>query len=297
MDYNNKKWLHEAWRQAESDNDREFKEFLYGVVGAKYLEGHIKKLLKWMDDEEKGLKNDIDDMNYTDDEKKEIKKVVDDIFIAIESPDARDPQHAGLHILWEPRQLYKAVKVIRDNLDDKRVAMLIDWEHVATQGLDPLSVFKKIADNYPDFGSYVVCVHSGQPNPVHAHEPLDMGDVNVYTLLWYLRKTGMGKDTRTTYIIFERGGGDDPYKQSTEVLKLCVRFLEQETPPGSLPMDFFGMTGPTTSDVRRQMQIITEHAEEPLKDLLEMSEEEWGILSKAAQQKGKAEQWKKARYR
>ncbi len=296
MDYNNKEWLHNAWKKAESKNDKRFKEFLYGVVGAKFLEGHMRKLLEWMDDEEKGLKKEIDDMNYSDEEKEKLKKTVDSIVIAIESPDARDPQHAGLHILWEPRQIYAAVKVIRRFAGD-RVAMLIDWEHVATQGIDPMTAFKDITKTYGDFGALVVAVHSGQPNPTHAHEPLEIGDVNVYTLLWYLRRTGMGKEDRTAYIIFERGAGDDPYRQSIEFLKLCIKFLEMDTQPEDLPLEFFGMAGPTTADIRRQMQIVREHAEEPLKDLLEMSEEEWGIFSEAAKKKGRLDVWKKERFK
>jgi hypothetical protein len=296
MDYGNKEWLMEAWRASEEANDRMFKEFFYGVVGAKYLEGHMERLFQWMRDEKEGLKAEIAKLDDDDEEKARLMKALDDIIIAVESPDARDPQHAGLHILWEPRQIFAAVKVIRQKLKTDKVSLLIDWEHIATQGVDPLAVFKDISANMKDFGEYVAAVHSGSPNPGHAHEPLDIGDVVIYTLLYRLRQTGLGRKG-TVYIIFERGGGDDPFKQSIEMLKLCVKYLEQDTPPEALPLEFFGVSGPTTSDVRRQMAIVREHSEEPLKDLLEMSEEEWGLLSRAAQQKGKVEQWKKGRYR
>ncbi len=286
-DPKNKKWLDEAWEKAEEENDRKFKEFYYGVAAAKFLEGHIKKALEWMENDliKKELKG-----------KPELIDIAKNLQIVIESPDARDPTHAGLYLLWEPRQIYVAIKVIRKVLKTNRVWMLIDFEHIATQGLDPIKELEKISKEIDDFGELTLACHSNAPNPSHAHLPLELGDVRIYKLLYYLRKTGLGRN-KSVYLIYERGGGDDPFKQSVEVLRLCVKYLELDVKPEDLPLEFFGVKGEVAGDIIRQSQIIREHAFEPLKDLLEMPEEEWGLFSSTAVKKGRGEVWKKEKWR
>lgn len=287
LDYNDKSWLDKAWAKAEEENDRRFKEFFYGVVGAKFLEGHIKRLLEWIDGDliNKELKG-----------KAELIENAKNLQITIESPDARDPMHAGLFLLWHPIQIYVAVKMIRKNLKTDRVWMLQDFEHVATQGVDPIKEMEKIIKLAPDFGELTLAVHSNAPNPGHPHIPLEIGDVRVYKLLYFLRQTGFGRN-RTVYVIYERGGGDDPFKQSVEVLRLCVKYLERDVPPEDLPLEFFGVKGLMAGDIERQRQIIEDHLTEPLKDLLEVPEEEWGFFSSAAQRKGRLREWEKEKWR
>jgi hypothetical protein len=124
-----------------------------------------------------------------------------------------------------------------------------------------------------------------------------MGDIRIYKLLWLLRKSGFGKDS-DVYLIYERGGGEDPFKQSVEVLRLMVEHLQKDINPDDLPPEFFGVKGGTGGDFKRQTQIVRDHAYEPLKDLLEMPEEEWSMLSQTAIKKGKRpEQWKKGEFR
>ena len=286
FDYNNDNWVDEAWKKAEDKNDREFKEFFYAAVAAKFLEGHIKALLKWMDgDLMKELKSE------------DLKKIAKDMRITIELPDARDATHAGLHLLWRPRQLYAAIKAIRKNLKTDRIWMTADFEHVATQGLDPIKEMEETIKFIPDFGENVLSVHSNAPNPMHAHEPLDLGDVRIYRLLWYLRKTGLARKNKS-YIIYERGGGEDPFKQSIAVLRLAVKYLEKDVHYDELPEEYFGLKGPVAGDFHRQEQIVRDHAFEPMKDLLEIPEEEWTMLSQAVVKKGKRpEQWKKGEFR
>jgi hypothetical protein len=288
MDYSDDDWLEKTWRKAEDANDRDFKEFFYAAVAAKYLEGHTKRTLEWVDKELVGkefAKNP------------ELAKIAKNIILAIECPDARDPTHGGLHMLWRPRQIYAAVKTIRTTLKTTRIEMLMDFEHVATQGVDPIKDLEETIKIAPDFGQYTLSVHSNAPNPLQPHNPLEMGDVRVYKLLWLLRKTGFGKN-RTTYLIFERGGAQDPFRQSIEALRMMVKYLELDCDPEKLPPEFFGVKGATAGDVRRQSQIIMDHAYEPLKDLLEMPEEEWTMLSQAALKKGKRpEQWKKEEFK
>jgi len=288
IDYSDDTWLYEAWRKAETDNDRKFKEFFYAAIAAKYLEGHMKFALKFIDEE-------LVKKEFAGQPK--LREIAEKMRITIECPDARDPSHGGLHLLWSPRQIYAAVKSIRNTLNSKKIWMLMDYEHVATQGVDPIKDMKETIKLAPDFGSYTASIHANAPNPLQPHNPLEMGDVRVYALLYMLRKTGFGKN-QDVYLIFERGGAQDPFQQSVEVLRLMVNYLEQDCPPKELPPEFFGVKGATAGDIRRQSQIITEHAYEPLKDLLEMPEEEWTMLSQAAIKKGKRpEQWKKEEYK
>ncbi len=280
-------WLDGAWKKAEDTNDREFKNFFYGAVGAKFLEGHMNRILDWID--ETLIKKELKD--------EKLKEIAKNLKIAIEIPDARDPAHAGLHLLWHPKQIYAAIKTIRKTLNTNRVWMLIDFEHEATQGLDPIKETEKIIKDYPDYGEICLAVHSNAPNPLHAHEPLELGDVRIYKLLWMLRKTGFGKKQKV-YIIYERGGAKDPFQKSVAVLRLCVQSLVKDTHPDELPEEYFGMKGPVAGDYWRQRQIMQDHAWEPLKDMLEIPEEEWTMLSQAAIKKGKkAEVWKKGEFR
>jgi sugar phosphate isomerase/epimerase len=288
LDYSKFYWLDEAWEEAEKKNDKEFKEFFYAVCGAKFLEGHMKKLFEWMNKEliKKELKNNP-----------ELQEIARKLKIALEIPDSRDPSVAGMYILWHPKQLYAAIKTIRKTLKTDRIWILIDFEHIATQGLDVLKTMEEVTNKNPDFGSYVLSVHSNKPNPLHSHIPIEIGDIDIYTLEWYLRRSGMGK-TYTAYLIFERGGGEDPFKRAVEALKIIARYLEQDIPPENLPPEFFGVKGLTAGSFKRQLEIIRDHFHEPLKDLLQMPEEEWTMLSQAAIRAGrKPEAWKKGELR
>ncbi len=298
VDYGNKLWVDEAWEKAEKENDRWFKEFFYAACGAKFLEGHTKKLLEWMNTKlKKGIEAEPLSETFTKEDKERMLKTLREVNIVYESPDARDPSHAGLFILWSPRQVYAAVKMIRQTLKTEKVWMLMDYEHVATQGIDPVVDMREVMKLAPDFGKYVYSVHCNPPNPLHPMDPIEIGDVRVYNLLWMLRQTGFGK-VGERYLIFERGGAKDPFERSVEMLKLCVKYLEMDMPPEKLPPEFFGVEGPTTGNIIRQGQIVKDHAWEPLKDLLEMPEEEWTFLSQAAVRKGKRpEVWKRAEFR
>ncbi len=298
LDYNDPLWLDNAWRKAEDSNDRGFKEFFYAVVAAKFLEGHTQRVLKWLEkdliEEYQALPENTPEQKR---DKKELLEGARKLLITYESPDARDPSHAGMFLLWNPKQVFAAVKAIRKSLKTDRIWLLMDFEHVATQGLDPVKDFEETVKLIPDYGRYVIAIHSNAPNPMHAHEPLEIGDVKVYTLLWLLRKTGFGKDKKV-YVIYERGGGKDPFMRSIEALRHMITYIEKDVVPENLPVEFFGMKGPVAGDYKRQWQIIQDHTTDPLKDLLEMPEEDWGIMSQAAVKKGKRpEVWKKGEMR
>lgn len=294
LDYGNDEWVDNAWDKAEHTNDRDFKEFFYAVAGAKFLQGHMEHLHKWVKDT--FIEKEIAGMKDAK-ERKELEKIANELKFAIEIPDARDPMHAGLYVLWHPKQIYAAVKVIRQTMGNDRVWMLEDWEHLATQGLDPIVEFEKLVKLAPDMGEVTLSVHANAPNPMHAHEPLELGDIRIYKLLYYMRKTGFGKKGKV-YVIYERGGAQDPYQKAVSVLRLAVKCLVEDIEPDELPEEFFGMKGPVAGGIERQRQIVQDHAWEPLKDMLDIPEEEWTFLSQTALRKGKKpEIWKKGEFR
>lgn len=290
MDYSDDGWLDRAWTHAQEHNDREFKRFYYAAVCAKFLEGHLKAALEFINGKlMKELKQYPDSERLIANAKK--------LKITIEIPDARDPKYAGLYLLWDAKQLYAAIKTIRKVLKTDRVFMTMDWEHWAGQGVDPLNEIKRLKKIAPDFGRYILSVHSNLPNPLHAHYPIELGDIELYKLTYFLRETGMGKQPGyDVYLFFERGGGEDPFRQAVDALKLIVKYVEKGVPPDELPEEFFGIKH-TGLDFWRQEQIMRDHRFEPLKDLLEIPEEEWGLLSSAATKKGKTKEFKKGEMR
>jgi hypothetical protein len=290
LDYNRNDWVDYAWTRAQESNDREFKRFYYAAVAAKFLEGHMKAALHFINND---LMKELD--QYPDADK--LKENARNLKITIEMPDARDPKYAGLYLLWHPKQIYAAVKTVRKTLKTDKIFMTIDWEHIAGHGVDPLIEIDNIKKVAPDFGKYVLSVHSNAPNPLHAHYPIELGDMEIYKLNYFLRETGFGKHGKHhVYLWFERGGGDDPFRQAVTALKLCAKFLEKDIPPDKLPEEYFGLKL-TGMDFWRQEQIMRDHRFEPLKDLLEIPEEEWGLLSAAATKKGKTKEFKKGELR
>jgi hypothetical protein len=261
-------WLDDRLKRAQKDGDVKFKEFYYGVVAAKYLMGHVKTLLDWMRDElPKKIEEQVDALARPADraaEKAKLKKVCQQLVISFETPDAREPRYAGMYNLWHPKQVYVAVKVAREQLDTKRIMLLPDFEHIATQGVDPLMELEELISRTPDIGRFIMCVHSNDPNPLHAHNPIEMGDVVVYKLLWALRRVGLGRH-HTTYLLFERGGGEDPFRQSVTSLKIMAEHLVKGVAPSQLPPKFFGISLEEIAAWERQLVAIREHAFEPLK--------------------------------
>ena len=290
-------WLEEAWKKAETENDREYKEFFFAAVGAKYLEGHLKKAFEWLYNE--FIPKELPRMVKDPKEREELAKIAKDIIIGLENPDARETAHGGLYFLFRYKQIYAAVKTIRETLKTDKVMMVVDHEHTATHGVDSLLESRSDILPKPDFGKLTIACHANHPNPLQPHAPLELGDVVLYELLYNLKVTGFGAD-QTGYLVFERGGGQDPFVHSIDTLRLMTQFLETKppTPVNKLPLEFFGMKGLTGGDVQRQMQIVQDHAWEPMKDLLEIPEEEWTMLSQTAIKKGKKpEIWKKGEAR
>ena len=290
-----KYWLDGAWEKAESENDREFKEFYYSVCAAKYIEGHISVTLKWMSDESpNGLIGSIRAEATDEKDFEKLKGIAKELRIALEIPDSRSPEYAGLYLICRPKQIYAAVKTIREQLKTDKLTMLIDFEHITTQGFDALNEIKEFVKLAPDAGKYILSLHVTKPTPLHHHIQVEIGDIDVYKLLWELTKAGLGK-YHTTYLIFERGGERDPFKQSVTAIRLMVDQLQQGTKPEELVAkpEFFGVTGPTLGSEERQRVVIQEHARDPIEGLLVVPEETHTALGKAGIGKVGKEKWKK----
>lgn len=301
LDYGNNDWLDDAWKTAESENDKDFKEFFYAVVSAKMLEGHMAAAIDWI--KNKFIKDEIPDLvkglpeKDREKEKEDLEKIAKNLIIGIENPDARSSEHAGMYPLWRPRQIYSAVKTLRNVLKTDKIMIIIDHEHLATNGVDALQESRKHIKTKPDFGELVISVHANHPNPLHPHEPIDLGDTILYELLYNLRVTGLGVK-RTSFLVFERGGGEDPFQKSIDSLRLMTKFLEKDppVPTDMLPLEFYGLDG-MSGDAQRQLMIIMDHTMDPIKDLMELPEEEWTFLSKVAREKGRADAFKKSQLR
>jgi len=309
----NKDWLKNVLKKNEEMGDRFLKEFFYGAVAAKMLQGHLVSMARWMHETKefkgKGLPSIISNElkiikpKNLEKEKKELMDVLKNLKIAIETPDARDPSYAGRYMLWRTKQIYVAIKNTREALKKEgnphwdKFYLLIDFEHIAGQGVDPIEEMTKLTELIPDVGKYVVCVHSNRPTTYHSHFPLELGDDLVYRLLWILTKAGMGKE-QVTYILFERGGFKDPFKQAVTTLKLIVRFLKKGTHPDDLPPEFYGIYPKGLLAEERQWVTIYHHMMDPLKGTLKIPEEEYTAMSKAAIEEGKKpEEFKKEEFR
>ena len=288
IDYNDDDWLTNAWNEADLKNDIEFKQFFYAVVGAKYMEGHLKAIFDWLDN---------DYINGEIKGKKELQELARNLQITIEIPDSRDPKYAGRYILCHPKQIYSGVKTYKDVYGEKRIWMTFDFEHMATQGFDPWIEMQEMLRIIPNFGKIILSVHCAKPTPLHSHYPIELGDVDFYQLLWIVRQAGGGTGKgHMISLIFERGGGDDPFRQSVDALKLMAKYLDLGIDPDNLPPDFFGVKM-TAFDEKRQVEIMMDHRFDVLKDLFEVPEEDWGILSSAAVKKGRKEISKKEELR
>ncbi len=300
-------WLN--YVEAGKPEAETFKEFFYALASGQMLIGHLENLLKWIESRNKdGLFAQIekemkDAEGKTDKKELEIfQKIIDELAITLEVPDARSPEYAGRYNLWRPSQILAVVKAAREILSKKgfkhaqKIFMTIDFEHIATHGVDPWSEIQMFVKDFPDAGKYIISIHSNYPNPLHPHLPLEFGDVNYYRLFWYLRQAGLGK-YHTVYLIFERGGGQEPFKQSIPVLRTVASLLEKDIPPEKLPLEFYGISPKEIASIERQLANIKAHALDPLKGLIMYPEEEHGELGRKAVEKGKVREWKGEEFR
>jgi sugar phosphate isomerase/epimerase len=285
------RWVESLITKSKEPGKKVIGDFYHSLVAGKYLEGHISRLLdaiKTFADKE------IPTLQAPPEEKEKLKRYAKELKITFETP-FMGGAYAGMMTIWHPKQIYAVVKTIRRTLNTDRIFMTIDFEHIAVEGADPYTEIEKFAKIAPDAGKYILSLHVTKPTPLHHHIEVEIGDVDVYKLLWHLRTAGLGK-YHTVYFIFERGGEQEPFKRSITALKIMAEFLEKDIPPEKLigMPEFFGVSTGEIAAEERQKVAIHEHALDPLKGLLTVPEEEFTFLSKAAIEKGvPPEKWKK----
>jgi len=266
----------------EDDNFRLHSYIWVSAVSAKYIWGHLNQ-----------EKNQGINKGKYPDFKPILKKYK--MPLVLETPMS----HRGIEE-WlrmpNPTQFYYLVKEI----GPEYIQMAFDLEHMLSVRLDP----EKVIDSMPeDSGKYTMVIHAGYPATLSpAHIPIPLGSeqhVYLYKMYHKLWKKGMGKEN-PCYLVFERGGGQDPIQQSIIALRKIVEYLEKDVKPEDLSKypDFFGIAIGEIASPERQLSIITEHARDPLRGLIVIPEETHTSLGRAALEKGKRpEEWKKEELR
>jgi hypothetical protein len=274
-------WLEKKGIKSLSLDDREFRLFYklwVPAVSAKYIWGHFSQ-----------NKRPSKDPRYAD-----LKKIIKEygaIFV-LETPMVAAEEYSRMP---NPLQIHCLVKHI--GTEYARVAW--DLEHMLAANVNPEVVIDVLPEGE---GKFIKVIHAGYPAPLApAHIPIPMGSeqqLYLYKIYYLLRQKGFGVDTESNYyLVFERGGGEDPIRQSILALRIIVKYLEKNTPPEELPPEFYGVSPEGFLSPLRQRVAIIEHAFDPLKGMLMVPEEEHSLLSRAAIEKGKAEQWKKEELR
>ncbi|MFP4116048.1 MAG: sugar phosphate isomerase/epimerase family protein [Candidatus Aenigmatarchaeota archaeon] len=230
--------------------DRNMSDLIDAVAG-RYIEGHIEK-----------LKDDLESSG---------------VILTLETPNAEEGRFIGYYRLVDPEKIYHVVKSIGHPL----VRLCIDFEHIASHGISPAKAMKEAPGGIGEV-TYVVHI-SGEPVPGHRHKPLEKGDIDLYRMLWNLRKKGF----EGGYLNFERGGGgeriqegrEDPYQDSLPNLKEIVMYLEDDTPPEELPEEFYGYTD---KEFKQERATVLSHTFDPLEGLIETPELKDSLLAKYA---------------
>jgi hypothetical protein len=260
----------------DDENFRKKYELWVPAVSARYIYGHFFP-----------KKTEFEDP----------KKYLDGMFFALESP------MGGRGIeewprLANPLFYYYLIEEVNEKAGKNILAIALDFEHMLSSRIDPELVIKLLPSNA---GKHVRVIHAGWPATIApAHMPLLLGSEQqeyVYKLCYKLREKGFGLyPSIEHFIVFERGG-PETFQESVISLRKIVEFLEKGTRPEDLPLEFRGIAPKEIGAVERQLAIIREHAFEPLKGLITVPEETYGIFGEEAKKKGKIEEWKKERYR
>ncbi len=269
------------------------------AVAAKYIEGHLKA----KDPEEYGVEVD-EKGRFTRNavKRKDFKSVLEycenhkvHIFIETNMPGTQEAEHRGGAPPGELR-IIKAtdhIKIVK-YIDKENLSYCMDFEHLLTNYVDPEEEAEELLNNKEMKGDakYIRCLHTNAPRPVAgAHGPIFPISNDMYILYRYLHKLRKA-GCKDAYIIWEMGSYG--VRESAIAYRRLVHELMKETDPEKLPPEFFGI-----DETFRAFQntAIREHAWDPLEGMLQIPEETHTFLSKAAVDKGKADVWKKERFR
>lgn len=259
---------------------REYHELWVPAVSAKYIWGHL-------------FPEECDhakEKGKFEDPKPIIKKF--NMPLTLESPMGGRGIEEWLRF-YNPIQMYYLAEEVNKKAGFDCLQLALDLEHMLSIRLDPETVIKL----FPEGGGKIVkVIHAGWPSTLApAHVPIPLGSEQqqyLYSMYYLLRKKGFGLDPNVNhYILFERG--PFPIRESVIALREIVKFLEKGIEPKKLPPEFFGIATGELASEERQRVAIRAHAEEPLKGVIMVPEEEHGLLGKGATEKGKAEVWKK----
>jgi hypothetical protein len=262
----------------EDDNFRMCYELWVPAVSAKYILGHFFPTRSEYEDPKKYL-----------DEK--------EMIFALESPMGGRGTEEWLR-LANPCQFYFLVEEMNKRAGKIIFAVAMDFEHMLSLRIDPEIVIDLLPK---DGGKHVRVIHAGWPSTLApAHLAIEVGSDQqkyLYEMYYKLRQKGCGKEN-DVYIIFERGGPES-FHQSITALQLIVESLEKDVLPEKLMEhpEFFGIDIKQVASIERQKTVIREHAFEPLRGLIVVPEEAHTFLGRAAVEKGKAEEWRRERYR
>jgi sugar phosphate isomerase/epimerase len=251
------------------------------AVAAKYIEGHLLRK------NHKANKEHLEGMS--------IKEWCDKkgIYLLFETAHAAEGME-GLIRLYSPLHAYHLIK----KLNSPHIKQCIDFEHMLANKLEPDKVIEKLPD---DAGKQVFLFHLGRPIPYFgtAHVQIPRGShaqEHIYRWLWMMRNKGF----RDGYIIYERGGGQTPLEvvqDTVQTLRLIAEELEKGTNPDELPASFYGVSEQNEAVFARQRVAVRDNFMAPITGLVSIPEETHTFLGRAAIEKGRAEEWKKGKYR
>ena len=220
------------------------------------------------------------------------------LMLLLENPESGEGAE-GLYRLFDPQHFYHTIK----KLGSDYIKVTIDFEHMVSQGLNPDEVFPRLPG---DFGKMIFLFHLGQAVPYGgtAHIPIARGSIaqeQLYRWMFWIRKKGW----KSGYMMFERGGGrtgqgrlpNEVFEDSVQALRQIATYLEKDVKPEVLPPEFYGISMQNEAVWSRQLVAMREHAWDPLEGLLSVPEEKHTFLSKAALDKGKAQEWEKRKFR
>jgi len=251
------------------------------AVSAKYIEGHLLRK------DHKANKELLDGMS--------IKEWCDKkgLYLLLETAHAAEGME-GLIRLYSPLHAYHLIRKI----NSPHVKQCIDFEHMLANKLEPDKVIEKLPD---DAGKQIFLFHLGRPIPYFgtAHATIPRGShaqEHIYRWLWMLRNKGF----RDGYMIYERGSGQTPLEvvqDTVQTLRLIAEELEKGTKPDELPASFYGVSEQNEAVFARQRVAVRDNFMAPITGLVSIPEETHTFLGRAAIEKGRAEEWKKGKYR
>jgi hypothetical protein len=296
-EYSKEDWLRENKIKRLSIDDENFqKDYRLWVpaVSAKYIWGHFMQE-KCPSKRPSPFKNKFDLRKLLLEANSKGKK----IFFALETPMS-SPLIAEWSRLPNPLQMYYLIREI--DPEGRILAIALDLEHMLASNIDPEIVVNLLPE---DAGRFIRVIHAGYPSvlmPAHIHIPVGSEAMwYLYKIYYKLRQKGMGREN-DVYLIFERGAPQE-VRQSIIALRIIKEFLEKDVKPEEILKKpeqfkrFFGIDITQIASEDRQRTVIREHAFDPLKGLIVVPEEEYGFLGRAAVEKGKAEHWRKEKYR